>query len=291
MTLATKKLFVRYVSHEIRTPLNTVSLGLEVLNQKVDYYSTHSLLFSSRFDKSGGRDILEMIQEIYDSCQIALDIVNDLLFYDKIEDKKLILYKQKLNGCQFVEKTVRTFSLQAISKNIALEYHHEEIGNENTTRNSSILINADESKLSQVIRNLVSNALKFTPQGGNITITSKFIPSNLLLKSKPSQESVTESVGTTLISWLHVISHQFIDVARLYFATSSRFSTSSVTPYDEEPDIELGQIAGIIKGIFRVEVKDTGPGISKVRFLLFVFLLTSIPIGKSRKTFQICDPI
>lgn len=54
----------------------------------------------------------EMTQEIYDSCHIALDIVNDLLFYDKIEEGKLILYKQKLNCCDLISDTIRTFSLQ-----------------------------------------------------------------------------------------------------------------------------------------------------------------------------------
>lgn len=204
--------------------------------------------------------MLEISREIYDSCQIALDIVNDLLFYDKIEDKKLILYKQKLDGCDFIEKTVRTFSLQAISKNIDLFYNHEDLVSDGVT----ISVNADESKFSQVIRNLVSNALKFTPQGGQVLVTSKFLPTTTLSSTpKSSQESDTY-VSSTLMSWFRVLSHQFINVASFYFVTGFRISTSSVTPsVVEDYDIELGQSGGMMKGIFRVEVKDSGPGISK----------------------------
>lgn len=126
---------MRYISHEIRTPLNTVSLGLELLQKKLQaqekYWSSLSPSNSFRIqsnqnnnennntnnnttnsDNNNNDNVIEMSQEIYDSCHIALDIVNDLLFYDKIEEGKLILYKQKLNGCDLISETIRTFSLQ-----------------------------------------------------------------------------------------------------------------------------------------------------------------------------------
>ncbi len=119
-SLETKRSFVRYVSHEIRTPLNTVSLGLEVLHKKLEqqskYFRNNVTLFSPRQsqDQLEPDQTLEMSLEIYDSCHIALDILNDLLFYDKIEEGKLILYKQKINSCDLIAETVRTFTLQVI---------------------------------------------------------------------------------------------------------------------------------------------------------------------------------
>jgi signal transduction histidine kinase len=76
--LEMKRMFVRYVSHEIRTPLNTVSMGLKLIQ-------------SLRTRDSADQSVFDMADEIKESCDIAIDILNDLLLYEKLEGGILTL--------------------------------------------------------------------------------------------------------------------------------------------------------------------------------------------------------
>jgi signal transduction histidine kinase len=92
--LEMKRMFVRYVSHEIRTPLNTVSMGLKLLQSlknPTKSHHHHHASSSSVFDQNGAFD---MVDEIKESCDIAIDILNDLLLYEKLEGGILSLDKR-----------------------------------------------------------------------------------------------------------------------------------------------------------------------------------------------------
>jgi len=101
-TLEEKRLFVRFVSHEIRTPLNTVFLGLKLLRDEIksNYSTTHQL---------------ETLDEIQQSCDISLNILNDMLSFEKIESGRLVLEEEELNPKALLEETVAPFSIQVVS--------------------------------------------------------------------------------------------------------------------------------------------------------------------------------
>ena len=99
--LKKKRDFVRYISHEIRTPLNTVLMGLQ-------------LAVSVLHSESAGKidEAKDIVMDCCDSCRTAVEILNDILAYDKLEAGDLKLNKTIVDIKSFTESCVRPFSLQ-----------------------------------------------------------------------------------------------------------------------------------------------------------------------------------
>lgn len=162
-----KRRFVRGVGHEIRTPLNVVFAGLQLLE--------------SRLEGVVERDILEIIDDIKQSCRDAIDILDDLLSYEKIDSQLLQLEKSPVNIHSFVIESLRPFGVQAKLKNVTIRYFDTAPLNQNVAdsanrdeddngESNGLMVEADQHKLGQVLRNLVSNAVKFSKPGGNIDV-------------------------------------------------------------------------------------------------------------------------
>jgi len=97
-------MFVRYVSHEIRNPLNNVFLGLKILKKEI------SEIDSSDFKNN----IMETFTDIQTSCDISLQILNDLLMFDKIESGILVLDRVEVDVRAMVVESVHAFEMQVI---------------------------------------------------------------------------------------------------------------------------------------------------------------------------------
>ncbi|CAJ1946031.1 unnamed protein product [Cylindrotheca closterium] len=124
----------------------------------------------------------QLSQEIQGNAQGAVDILNDLLNYDKIEQGKLILSLEKVAIWDLVEKTVMEFKVPASSKKVVLGVA---FGEETRTAPRAqylspeirkLSVAGDPVRLSQVVRNLMSNALKFTPSEGSIRVQAIYVP-------------------------------------------------------------------------------------------------------------------
>lgn len=110
------------MSHEIRTPLNTVFLGLKLLKEDLYKNSTSNNNRKSTCITTGNSttsslmlpnaEVLETIADIENSCETALNILNDLLSYEKLEAGLLKLEKTKIAAWQFVKESVRPFFIQ-----------------------------------------------------------------------------------------------------------------------------------------------------------------------------------
>jgi signal transduction histidine kinase len=98
--LETKKNFVRYISHEIRTPLNTVSMGIQLARMQLVQNNTE--------------DIAEILHGVEESCVSAVEILNDILLYDKIEDGRMELDKTVISVHSLVESVVNKFNVQVL---------------------------------------------------------------------------------------------------------------------------------------------------------------------------------
>ena len=152
-TLETKRIFVRHVSHEIRTPLNVVMSGLEYLNS---------------FQEGISKEAADVIRDIKSACSVAIDILNDLLTYEKIDSNILALDRSHCDVVLLVKKVFNMFQIQAKYSDITMEL-------DSPSPADSVMIDGDSTKLSQVLRNLVSNAVKFTPNEGKISIRMRII--------------------------------------------------------------------------------------------------------------------
>ena len=109
----------------------------------------------------------DLLTDINSSCIIAVDILNDLLLYEKIEGGLVALETTELPVWDVVKEVLRVFRIQAKSSQIQLEYPDLCL--------NGYHVKMDKYKLSQVFRNLISNALKFTSPQGTVKVTAQVL--------------------------------------------------------------------------------------------------------------------
>ena len=113
--LEVKRMFVRYVSHEIRTPLSAVVLGLNYLKKQSE--SNNSTM---------DQDTVDVVEEVRMSCEAAVDILNDLLTYEKLDGGLLQTYFKHEPAFEFIQNATKPFKLQVffIRIKIYLFFNH-----------------------------------------------------------------------------------------------------------------------------------------------------------------------
>ena len=153
-----KSTFVRYIGHEVRTPLNIAVVGLDLVKRIL-------LRASKKHGKVNNDEILTLLEEVEDSCKVAVTQLDDLLAYEKLCSGLLHLDKSIVNVANFIKTSTSLFNIQARGKNIRIAVM-ESAG----VANRSLHFEIDYTKLTQVMRNLISNAIKFTPEGKTIYV-------------------------------------------------------------------------------------------------------------------------
>ena len=140
--------FVATVSHELRTPLTSISGFLEMMQDEED-----------RLDDTG-RQYLDVIRR---STERLYSLVEDLLLVAQIEAKRVELDLADVDLAELAARTVEAMRPAAGEKGVTLEVVSD---HPPTAR-------GDQVRLTQVLDNLVSNAVKFTDEGGVVTVTVK----------------------------------------------------------------------------------------------------------------------
>ena len=142
-----KSEFLANMSHELRTPLNAIIGFSEVLSER---------MFGEINEKQA-----EYIADILQSGQHLLSLINDILDLSKIEAGRMELELSEFDLPAAIDNTLALVRERATRRGIALERSLDKgLGT----------MQADERKVKQVLLNLLSNALKFTPEGGKIRI-------------------------------------------------------------------------------------------------------------------------
>jgi two-component system, sensor histidine kinase len=253
--LESKKTYVRHISHELRTPLNTAFLGLKLLSSELK--ASNDPRDKERYDT---------LVDVNMSCMAAVDILNDLLCYEKLESGILELHKEEIVVDSFLNNCVSMFSAQARECGVTMamiikptERDIERTSDDGNLLSSSILstdsIFADKFKMDQVIRNLMSNALKFTPRGGHVTVKAFFQES--AIESAMYQRNLSGSAE----DFPHPVpvsrkSGKFMNVL------NSRKLNSIFANVSESTGPKESFQAGL-RGKLVVVVTDTGAGISE----------------------------
>jgi PAS domain S-box-containing protein len=140
--------FLANISHELRTPLNAIIGFSEIMREEL-------------FGPLGGPQYREYIGDVFDSAQHLLDVINDILDIAKAESGKL----------ELVDDEVEIYSIAAAATRLVQERAHRgEVTIRMQLPPGLPTIEADERKLKQILLNLLTNSVKFTPPGGSIEI-------------------------------------------------------------------------------------------------------------------------
>lgn len=168
--LEIRRNFVRYVSHEIRTPLNIASLGVKLLQDEFLQQGTNQ------------PEVCEILRDTKSSIDTAIDILGDLLTYEKLDANMMELEQTCCRITAFIRRCLSPFRVQAAAKAVELSIldpNQFEID----ASLDNVFVDIDESKMAQVLRNFMSNALKFTPEGGKVSVTVDLVDKVYLSKT------------------------------------------------------------------------------------------------------------
>jgi signal transduction histidine kinase len=138
----TKDEFLAHISHELRTPLNSI-LGFTKL-------ILDGLCQTPEEER-------ELLRDVFASAQHLLSLVNDILDIGRIEAGRMSLHLEEIHPRALFDSTLPLVAIQAVEKGLTLR--------DETTQMALPLIRADEVRLRQVLLNLLTNAVKYTPAG------------------------------------------------------------------------------------------------------------------------------
>ncbi len=142
-----KSRFLARMSHEIRTPMNAI-VGLTEL---------------ARHYRDEPMQITEYLDKIETSSKVLLGIINDVLDMSAIESNKLKIAQKPFSLHEILKSIGTVYSTQCRQKGIAFEMNADGIQNH--------CLRGDALRLEQILLNLISNAYKFTTEGGRVTVT------------------------------------------------------------------------------------------------------------------------
>ncbi|MBD2278637.1 response regulator [Aphanizomenon flos-aquae FACHB-1040] len=144
--------FLAVLSHELRSPLNAI-------------VGWSHLLRTRKFTEDQVAQGLETIER---NAKIQNQLIDDLLDISRIIRGKLKFNPRNCNLVPIINSAIETVSLAAQAKEINL--HFDLHDGELPDSTSAVMVSGDSDRLQQVIWNLLTNAIKFTPQGGNVEI-------------------------------------------------------------------------------------------------------------------------
>ena len=148
-----KSEFLANMSHEIRTPMNGIIGMVEMLAET-----------------KLSAEQQEYVDNIKVSNEHLLAIINGILDLSKVESGKMTIDSIPMNISSLCNEVVSLFAVKARQRSLTLDYHYTEA--------LSPYIKGDPVRIKQIMANLVNNAIKFTREGGRVTIDVKHMENN-----------------------------------------------------------------------------------------------------------------
>ena len=179
-----KSVFLANMSHELRTPLNAIIGFSELLSDARD----------DQFDAATRR---RFQGQILTSGKHLLSLINDILDLSKVEAGQMELRLQTVSVAESVDQVVKTVEPLVTKKTLTLSAHVDGAGE----------VLADAGKLKQMLLNLVSNAIKFTPEGGTVTIGALRLADSIEISVADTGIGIADSDQKQIFKEFHQVDH------------------------------------------------------------------------------------
>lgn len=152
-----KREFISSVSHELRTPLTSIKgyVDLLLLTSKDEFNATQ----------------LQFLSVVKNNANRLMDLINDLLEIGRIDSEKIVLNFEQVNIHDMVQDVLQTLRVLIDRKSMIVETNVDE---------RLPMVTADSRRLSQIVLNLISNALKYTYEEGRIELRAFLNPAGML---------------------------------------------------------------------------------------------------------------
>lgn len=158
--------FLAIVSHELRTPLNSILGWAKILRTR-------------HFDETVTARALETIER---NARLQTRLVQDLLDFSKALRNQLSIKHQSIDLATVITAALQTVQPEAETKAIHLEI---------SIANEVALISGDDERLQQVVENLLTNAIKFTPAGGQVEVRLENDDTTAIIQIQDTGEGIS----------------------------------------------------------------------------------------------------
>ena len=178
---ADKDRFISILSHDLKSPFNSILGFSEVLTEDIRKLNTD--------------EIEDIAKNINKSARNTLYLLEDLLAWAMMQQGKIIFKPQKLSLADICKNILEILNPNAVAKNITINYYIAD----------RIKVFADIDMIKTVLRNLVSNALKFTNNGGTISVSSEENSENVTISISDNGVGIKAENITKLFNISEVI--------------------------------------------------------------------------------------
>ncbi len=156
--VATKNKFFSIISHDLRSPVGST---MQLLATAIDVFPSLSR-----------EKVLELLTTMSEASSNTFRLLENLLIWSRIQTGTMQVYIDRLDLPEHIEPVLSMHKDQAIGKGLSLRNEIKE----------QIFVNADSDMFSGIMRNLISNAIKYTPRGGEIVISATQSESEVVVK-------------------------------------------------------------------------------------------------------------
>ena len=165
------------IGHDVRGPLGNIRNVLTLLMEDYDNYSKH--------------DIVGFIEPVIDTAASAFNLLSNLLFWARNQSGKVVCSPAFFIINELIDENISLFAINIEKKNIGLKLDID--------KNYQVF--ADENMINTVIRNLISNAIKFTPFAGKVIIKLEKISNQIEFSVKDSGLGISkENIKKILVT-------------------------------------------------------------------------------------------
>jgi two-component system, sensor histidine kinase and response regulator len=177
----TKDKFFSIIAHDLRNPFNAIFMMTEVLNRKV-----------AEMDKL---ELGRMVELLFMSSKEIRELLDNLLTWSKLQRNKLEYLPENLNIKEVVLGNIALYDSIAKSKNIELVYQCHE----------GIEVFSDKNMLNTILRNLLTNAIKFTHDGGDVSVSVQEKEKEILFLVKDNGVGMSSHEAEKILSHDRII--------------------------------------------------------------------------------------